>query len=55
MSPEEVRATVEGAVLGIDHVALPMQNTAAMIAFYRLLGLAVDESPYLVRSISANR
>jgi catechol 2,3-dioxygenase-like lactoylglutathione lyase family enzyme len=38
-----------GAVLGFDHVALPMMNTEAMIAFYRLLGLPVAESPYLVQ------
>jgi catechol 2,3-dioxygenase-like lactoylglutathione lyase family enzyme len=49
MSPESAGATTAGAVLGIDHVALPMQNTSAMIAFYRSFGLTVDESPYLVR------
>ena len=49
MSPEQAGATVAGAVLGIDHVALPMQNTGAMITFYRSLGLSVVESPYLVR------
>ena len=49
MSPERAGATVAGAVLGIDHVALPMQNTGAMITFYRSLGLSVVENPYLVR------
>jgi catechol 2,3-dioxygenase-like lactoylglutathione lyase family enzyme len=49
MSLESAGATTAGAVLGIDHVALPMQNTSAMIAFYRSFGLTVDESPYLVR------
>src|SRR5262245_26575373 len=34
-----------GRVRGFDHVALPMQNTAAMIAFYRGLGLDVVEGP----------
>jgi len=32
-----------GRVRGFDHVALPMQNTDAMIAFYRALGFAVNE------------
>jgi len=36
-------------VLGFDHIALPMQNTEAMIAFYRSLGLPVAENPYLVQ------
>ncbi len=49
MSPEQGDATAAGGMLGIDHVALPMQNTGAMIAFYRSLGLPVDESPHLVR------
>ena len=48
MSPEQVGAAA-GAVLGIDHVALPMRNTEAMITFYRALGLPVVESPSLVR------
>jgi len=30
-----------GRVRGFDHVALPMQNTDAMIAFYRALGFDV--------------
>jgi len=33
-----------GSVRGFDHVALPMQNTAAMLAFYRGLGFPVTES-----------
>ena len=48
MSPEPA-GTGAGTVLGIDHVALPMQHTDAMITFYRSLGLSVVESPYLVR------
>ena len=28
---------------GFDHVALPMQNTEAMLAFYRALGFDVNE------------
>src|SRR3954467_2032918 len=32
------------ALRGFDHVALPMQNTDAMLAFYRGLGLQVVEN-----------
>jgi catechol 2,3-dioxygenase-like lactoylglutathione lyase family enzyme len=32
-----------GRVRGFDHVALPMQNTDAMLAFYRGLGFDVME------------
>lgn len=32
-----------GKVRGFDHVALPMQNTDAMLAFYRGLGFDVNE------------
>ena len=49
MSPEPSGATVAGSVAGIDHVALPMRNTDAMITFYRSLGLSVVENPHLVR------
>jgi catechol 2,3-dioxygenase-like lactoylglutathione lyase family enzyme len=33
-----------GKVRGFDHVALPMQNTDAMLAFYRGLGFDVTEN-----------
>ncbi len=33
-----------GRIRGFDHVALPMQNTDAMLAFYRGLGLQVTEN-----------
>ena len=33
-----------GRVGGFDHVALPMQNTEAMVAFYRGLGLQITEN-----------
>jgi catechol 2,3-dioxygenase-like lactoylglutathione lyase family enzyme len=33
-----------GSVRGFDHVALPMQNTDAMLAFYRGLGCQVAEN-----------
>jgi catechol 2,3-dioxygenase-like lactoylglutathione lyase family enzyme len=32
-------------IRGLDHVAVPMQNTAAMLAFYRGLGLDITETP----------
>ena len=32
-----------GGIRGFDHVALPMQNTDAMLEFYRGLGLEVSE------------
>jgi catechol 2,3-dioxygenase-like lactoylglutathione lyase family enzyme len=34
-----------GRIRGFDHVALPMANTDAMIAFYKALGCDVKESP----------
>ena len=37
------RAQQNGAIRGFDHVALPMQNVDAMLAFYRGLGLRVNE------------
>lgn len=33
-----------GSIKGFDHVALPMQNTEAMLTFYRSLGLQVSEN-----------
>lgn len=39
-----VSAQPTGQVTGFDHVALPMQNTAAMIAFYRSLGFEIRET-----------
>src|SRR5216110_2418450 len=37
-----------GRIRGFDHVALPMQNTDAMIAFYRGLGLQIAENAQAV-------
>jgi catechol 2,3-dioxygenase-like lactoylglutathione lyase family enzyme len=37
-----------GSVRGFDHVALPMQNTDAMLAFYRALGFQMAENPQAV-------
>src|SRR5437870_2045135 len=39
-----LRAQTTGKVSGFDHVALPMQNTDAMISFYRRLGFAIREN-----------
>lgn len=39
----EVGAQQPGKVSGFDHVALPMQNTEAMLAFYRSLGFEIRE------------
>ena len=39
-----VLAQQPGSIKGFDHVALPMQNTEAMLAFYRGLGLEVSEN-----------
>ena len=41
----EVAAQAPGRVRGFDHVALPMQNTDAMLVFYRGLGFDVVEGP----------
>ena len=38
----------DGTVHGFDHVSLPMQDTDAMVAFYRSLGLQVAERPGVV-------
>ena len=37
-------AQQSGTIRGFDHVALPMQNTEAMLVFYRALGLQVTET-----------
>ena len=39
-----VRGQQTGSVRGFDHVALPMQNTEAMLAFYRGLGFSITET-----------
>ena len=36
-------AASSNRVAGFDHVALPMQNVDAMIAFYKSLGFAIQE------------
>jgi len=39
-----LRAQSSGRVRGFDHVALPMRNTDAMVAFYRGLGFETTET-----------
>jgi catechol 2,3-dioxygenase-like lactoylglutathione lyase family enzyme len=38
------QAQQAGRVSGFDHVALPMQNTEAMVTFYRALGFQTSET-----------
>jgi catechol 2,3-dioxygenase-like lactoylglutathione lyase family enzyme len=40
----QMLAQQAGSIRGFDHVALPMQHTAEMLAFYRGLGLQVIEN-----------
>ena len=43
-----IAAQPSGKVAGFDHVALPMQNTDAMLAFYRKLGFEIRETASVV-------
>lgn len=43
------RPAEAGAIGGVDHVALPLEDAPAMVAFYRALGLEVTEAPLLVQ------
>jgi catechol 2,3-dioxygenase-like lactoylglutathione lyase family enzyme len=43
-SSADLGAQQAGRVSGFDHVALPMQNTDAMVAFYRGLGFQLSEN-----------
>ncbi len=38
-----------GGIGGVDHVALPLEDAPAMVAFYRALGLEVTEAPLLIQ------
>ncbi|HLH44339.1 MAG TPA: VOC family protein [Bryobacteraceae bacterium] len=49
------RAQQTPGIRGYDHVALPMQNTDAMIAFYRGLGLEVRENPSAISVYVGNQ
>jgi catechol 2,3-dioxygenase-like lactoylglutathione lyase family enzyme len=42
--PAGVAAQDSRGIRGFDHVAVPMQNTEAMLAFYRGLGLQINET-----------
>jgi catechol 2,3-dioxygenase-like lactoylglutathione lyase family enzyme len=42
-----VRAQQSAGIRSFDHVSFPLQNTDAMMAFYRALGLQVDVSPQI--------
>lgn len=44
-----------GAITGFDHVSLPMQDTEAMVAFYRSLGFSVAEHPHVVSVYVGNQ
>jgi len=48
-------STDAGVVAGFDHIALPMEHTEAMIAFYRSLGFPVAEHPHLVQVYLGNQ
>ena len=54
MSPDEDGPRT-GAVVGFDHVALPMSNTAGMSAFYKALGMEVTENEFLVQVYIGNQ
>jgi catechol 2,3-dioxygenase-like lactoylglutathione lyase family enzyme len=43
-SASRAQAQQAGRVRGFDHVALPMQNTDAMVTFYRALGFQMSET-----------
>ncbi|PYS34043.1 MAG: hypothetical protein DMG14_30380, partial [Acidobacteria bacterium] len=49
------RVQQSGNIRGFDHVALPMQNTEAMLVFYRSLGLQVAENPQAVSVYIGNQ
>jgi catechol 2,3-dioxygenase-like lactoylglutathione lyase family enzyme len=44
VSASRAQAQQAGRVSGFDHVALPMQNTEAMVTFYRALGFQTSET-----------
>ena len=45
VSASSTSAQQMGRVRGFDHVALPMANTDAMVAFYKALGFDIAEGP----------
>jgi catechol 2,3-dioxygenase-like lactoylglutathione lyase family enzyme len=55
MSPDPTATTPAGSIRGFDHVSLPLQNTEAMVAFYRALGCDVAEQQHLVSVYIGNQ
>jgi catechol 2,3-dioxygenase-like lactoylglutathione lyase family enzyme len=49
MPADHVGARGTGAIAAIDHIALPLEDAPAMVAFYRALGLEVAETALLVQ------
>ena len=43
LSARVAAAQQSGQITGFDHVAVPMRNTDAMVAFYRAIGFDVNE------------
>ena len=43
LSARAAAAQGTARITGFDHVAVPMRNTDAMVAFYRALGFEVNE------------
>lgn len=52
---EGASAQPAGGILGFDHVAVPMRNTEAMLAFYRGLGLELNETANAVSVYVGNQ
>jgi catechol 2,3-dioxygenase-like lactoylglutathione lyase family enzyme len=49
MSPDRNHPSSRAAVVGFDHVALPMEHTEAMSTFYKNLGMEVVRNEFLVQ------
>ena len=55
MSTNDDHPSAPAAVVGFDHVALPMEHTEAMTTFYRNLGMEVIETAHLVQVYIGNQ
>ena len=51
----ELQGQAANRVSGFDHVAVPMQNTDAMVAFYRRLGFQMTENENAVSVYIGNQ
>lgn len=51
----EANSNQSSSIGALDHVAIPMQNSDAMIAFYRALGFVVREATNIVSIHFANQ